>query len=94
MSIILKLTDDEREIKIKEEYPNFKFERYKIDKDEKDKFFWEWGETWTLYDIPDFALCRDDCLYSPLNPKEFKEWKEKHYVGSSTSTRWRLKKKK
>ena len=88
---MLNITDDERERMIQAEYPHLEFERYVIDEDEKDKFFWEWGETRTLYDIPDFALCRVGCLYSPPNPKEFKEWKEKHYVGNSTSTRWRLK---
>ena len=88
---MLNITDDERERMIQAEYPHLEFERYIIDEDEKDKFFWEWGETWTLYDIPDFALCRVDCLYSPPNPKEFKEWKEKHYVGNSTNIRWRLK---
>ena len=90
---MLHITDDEREKMIQEEYPQFEFERYNISEDIKEKFFWKNGQAWTLYDIPDLALCRTDIFYRPPNPKEWEEWKSRHYVGSETDTRWRIKKK-
>ena len=90
---MLHITDDERERMIQEEYPQFEFERYNISEDKTDKFFWENGQAWTLYDIPNFALGRLDIFYRPPNPKDLEEWKSRHYVGSETDTRWRIKKK-
>ena len=100
---MLHITDNEREEMIQSEYPQFEFERYNISEDIKDKFFWENGQAWTLYDIPDFALCRiNDCTFPPpfeiggkmlKDFKEVEDWKSRHYVGSETDTRWRIKKK-